>query len=657
MARSLVIGNGNILINFDEFLNMRDFYYPYVGQLNHISGHKNSIGVWVGGQFSWLEDGSWQIIPGYRRNALVTQSRMVNSGLGIELVNNDCVHYKENIFLRRLKVKNTGDQQVEARVFFTHDFSIDETDVGDTAFFDSHTRALFHYKKNRYFLINGFCGPDRFYEYATGTKRFSGAEGTWRDAEDGRLGGNPIAQGSVDSAVSFRMYLRAGEERTIYYWICVNRNYRLVGEMDANVREDGPELLLRQVEGYWRTWVTRARGRMGILPESLVEQYRLSLLMVQAHFDNRGAVIAACDSDIMHTNRDHYCYMWPRDGALVTLAMIKAGYRTQSESFFQFCAEALTKGGYLLHKYNPDGTMGSSWHPWVVNGESQLPIQEDETALVLYTLWELYLQTGDMRLVLDNYRRLVRPMADFIAGYIDNSINLPRPSYDLWEERRGVYTFTAATVYAGLKAAAGFAALFGDNNRSRTYSNRATQIKEGIETNLYNESLGRYIRGLVYDRKTGHYEQDTTLESSVSGLFLFDVLPTDDPRLTSTMEAVEKGLWINTEVGGIARYTADCYFKRSQDIRICPGNPWVLCTLWLAQWHARRASRAEELDRALELLNWANSKALPGGMLPEQLDPYTGTPLSVTPLTWSHATYIMAVLDYLEKKSSFTPIV
>jgi GH15 family glucan-1,4-alpha-glucosidase len=123
------------------------------------------------------------------------------------------------------------------------------------------------------------------------------------------------------------------------------------------------------------------------------------------------------------------------------------------------------------------------------------------------------------------------------------------------------------------------------------------------------------------------------------------------------MEAVEKGLWINTEVGGIARYTADCYFKRSQDIRICPGNPWVLCTLWLAQWHARRASRAEELDRALELLNWANSKALPGGMLPEQLDPYTGTPLSVTPLTWSHATYIMAVLDYLEKKSSFTPIV
>lgn len=657
MARSLVIGNGNILINFDQYLNMRDFYYPYVGQLNHISGHKNSIGVWARGQFSWLDDGSWNITPGYRRNSLVTQSRAVSAGLGVQLVNADCVHYKNNIFLRRLKVKNTEVQPGEIRIFFSHDFSIDETEVGDTAFFDSHTRALFHYKKNRYFLINGFCGPDRFYEYATGTKRFSGAEGTWRDAEDGRLGGNPISQGSVDSVVSFRIYLKAEEEKTIYYWICVSRNYREVREMDLNVQEDGPELLMRQVEGYWRTWVTRARGRMGILPEPLVEQYRLSLLMVQAHFDNRGAVIAACDSDIMHTNRDHYCYMWPRDGALVSLAMIKAGYGAQMEKFFEFCAEALAKGGFLLHKYNPDGTMGSSWHPWVVGNESQLPIQEDETALVLYTLWELYMQTGDMRLVLDYYRKLIRPMADFIAGYIDNTINLPRPSYDLWEERRGVYTFTAATVYAGLKAAAGFAALFGDDNRSRTYSNRAAQVREGIETHLYSKSLGRFIRGLVYNRQTSRYEQDTTIESSVCGLFLFDVLTPDDPRLVSTMEAVEEGLWVKTEVGGIARYTADCYFQRSQDIRTCPGNPWILCTLWLAQWHARRAKWAGDLERALELLNWANGKALPGGMLPEQLDPYTGTPLSVTPLTWSHATYVMAVLDYLEKKNSFTPVV
>ena len=38
-----------------------------------------------------------------------------------------------------------------------------------------------------------------------------------------------------------------------------------------------------------------------------------------------------------------------------------------------------------MHKYNPDGSVGSSWHPWCgSDGLLQLPIQEDETALTLF---------------------------------------------------------------------------------------------------------------------------------------------------------------------------------------------------------------------------------------------------------------------------------
>ena len=39
-----------------------------------------------------------------------------------------------------------------------------------------------------------------------------------------------------------------------------------------------------------------------------------------------------------------------------------------------------------MHKYRPDKSLGSSWHPWVRNGKPELPIQEDETALVIYAL-------------------------------------------------------------------------------------------------------------------------------------------------------------------------------------------------------------------------------------------------------------------------------
>ena len=37
-------------------------------------------------------------------------------------------------------------------------------------------------------------------------------------------------------------------------------------------------------------------------------------------------------------------------------------------------------------------------------------------------------------------------------------------------------------------------------------------------------------------------------------------------------------------------------------------------------------------------------------MLAEQVHPYTNAPLSVSPLTWSHGTAVLAVLDYLEKR-------
>ena len=38
-----------------------------------------------------------------------------------------------------------------------------------------------------------------------------------------------------------------------------------------------------------------------------------------------------------------------------------------------------------------------------------------------------------------------------------------------------------------------------------------------------------------------------------------------------------------------------------------------------------------------------------GGILAEQVNPYTNDPISVSPLTWSHATVCSTVVKYLEK--------
>ena len=513
--------------------------------------------------------------------------------------------------------------------------------------------VVYHYKKGKYFLANGFSSAGGIYQYAIGTKRFKGAEGTWRDAEDGHLQGNPISQGSVDSTISFRMELPPKGKDIIYYWIVVGRNFQEVRRLNEYVLQRFPETILRSVEAYWKQWVNKVSYDDITLPADIMGLFKRSLLIIRTQVDKRGAVIAANHTDILQYNRDHYSYCWPRDGALVSHALIRAGYPEMTEAFFKFCGNSLTSGGFLLHKYNPDGSVGSSWHPWVHEGKPQLPIQEDETALVIFALWEYYQQTKDLEFVLPLYRSLIRPAGNFLVNFMREEFNLPYESYDLWEERRGIFTFTAAAVYGGLQGAAHFAEVFADNLRAKVYRNGAERIKQGMLEHLFDQSLNRFIRG-VYLREDGTLEKDLTLESSVYGVAKFGVLPPDDERVVSTMKAIEAGLWVKTDVGGIARYTNDLYFQKSNDIANVPGNPWFICTAWLVEWYILKAKSVEELVKPVEMLQWFTKNAISSGVLPEQIQPYTGEPLSVAPLTWSHSAYVMIVRRLIDKMRELT---
>jgi GH15 family glucan-1,4-alpha-glucosidase len=292
--------------------------------------------------------------------------------------------------------------------------------------------------------------------------------------------------------------------------------------------------------------------------------------------------------------------------------------------------------------------VGSSWHPVIQNGEVQLPIQEDETALVLYTLWEYYEKTKQIEHCQSLYASLIRPAAKFLLNYTHPELELPLPSYDLWEERRGIFTFTCSSVYGGLKAAANFAQLFGDDIRYQRYNDKAESIKAAMLRHLYDEVAGRFLRG-IYLNSDGQITKDYNVESSMFSLFSFGVLPADDPRVVRTMEAIKAILSVKTEVGGYARYEADYYFSVSNDYGRIPGNPWIICTLWVAEWEIARAKTLEDLAEPFNLLCWTYKQAMESGVLPEQLNPLTGEPLSVAPLTWSHSTFVLTVTKYTEK--------
>ncbi len=657
MPRDLPIGNGTLLAAFDADYQIRDFYYPRVGKENHAQGFPWRFGVWLDGEFSWFGQPGWSLRLDYVSDALVTEVVATHPRLLLRLTFNDCIDYEKNILMRRVRVHNLSAAPLAPRLFFHTDLNVMENEIGDTVFFDPKNACLIHYKGPRYFLMG--CATETALgvtHFAIGTKRHHGLEGTWRDAEDGELSGNPIAQGAVDSVIGIHLEVGASEETVCHYWMAVGETYRAVEELHQLVAQIGPDRLIRRNIDYWGHWVSAGDRLLDGLPPSLKKSYRRSLLILRTQIDRGGAVIAANDSDIRQFSQDTYSYMWPRDGAVVSQALARAGYGGITRRFLEFCtqkavnynysASILAETGFLMHKYNPDGSVGSSWQPWLQGEEMLLPIQEDETALVIWAIWNHYLIHHDIEAIRPFFSPFVERAADFLLGFRDDKTGLPLPSYDLWEERRGVFSYTTATVIGGLKAAASLATLFQEDERAHAYLTAALEITAAMNLHLYCPNANRYARGILF--KDGQQIRDTTVDASLLGLVIFGGYDPLDERMARTAQAVEQHLWIKTGSGGVARYEGDDY-QRATSRDKTPGNPWIVCTLWLAQYRIAAARNMQALELALPLLLWVVEKALPSGILPEQIHPETGEFISVSPLTWSHGTLVAAVLDYVEK--------
>lgn len=637
--RDIPVGNGRLLVNFDEQYQIRDIFFPHVGQENHTEGFPFRFGVWADGTFSWVFSDDWTRELKYLPETLVTSVVLTNAKLGIELACNDTVASHEDIFLRRVRIMDLTNSKRVIRVFLHQDFRIYENKIGDTAFFDPDTLAIVHYKKLRYFLINT---EPHFDAFATGRKAFREQEGTWRDAEDGILHGSAITEGSVDSTIGLHFEIDAGAESEFFYWIAAGLSLAEVSGLDALVRARGPQKYLDYTDNYWRAWVNKNDSDLSGLPPEIVELLKRSLLVISTQIDSGGAILAANDSDVTLRATDHYSYLWTRDGALVANALDLAGYAHITRSFFDLCGRIVHPDGYFLQKYNADGTVASGWHAaWDnINKRSLTPIQEDETALVLWALWQHYDRYRDIEFAHRLYKRLVIPCANFMAGFRDPVLKLPNPSWNLWEDRKGIHTFTCSTVVAGLRAAGHFARLFAEIDRAEKFETAAAEIVDGMAEHLYSEKLGRFCRSLQI-REDGSFDYDETIDASLFGTFYFECFDAADERVVNTMRAVEEALSTGS---GIARFENDGYMRTDA---AGPGNTWFICTLWLAEYYISRAADVSDLEPALRVLEFVASSALPSGVLAEQMDPATGGPVSVSPLTWSHSTFVAACLRYL----------
>src|SRR5437763_421638 len=181
MPRDIPVGNGKLLVTFDHQYQLRDLFFPHVGQENHAGAGPCRFGVYSdlpgqnrGGLF-WTSGHGWRIRQRYLRDTLTTSVSLEHRDLKLVLYCNDVVDFHRNILVRKIKVKNLAPHERLVRVMHHQDFNMLGTKVGDTAYYDPELRSIVHYRAKRYLMVT-FYG-DHPAVGATGSAAGAGPDG------------------------------------------------------------------------------------------------------------------------------------------------------------------------------------------------------------------------------------------------------------------------------------------------------------------------------------------------------------------------------------------------------------------------------------------------------------------------------------------------
>jgi glucoamylase len=625
-----ILGDGSLLLTFSRRGEVEQLWWPHVDRDEHLGELRLAL-VPPGGPGIWLDDPTLSHTQRYDGDADVLVTEVAGAG-DATLTVTDVVGADAPVLLRRI-TGAAGRVGVFVRPELSGTFRAGGAFVQPGA-----PIAVFH-RRDRVLAV-GISSPAA----AAVGERHRG------DANDlgllaGELRDRGVVHGQVDGAL-----LADGVADEVLVVVAMGTRpdqavARVRAALDAGAdaalaarRADDSATLARATSTLVEGGAVPADGPEPDLdPDAVAALDRRTQLVFSRIADRQtGGVLAAPEADPHFVRSGGYGFVWARDLAFILFAHLASGRADLAVPALRWLVRAQSDDGLWLQRHWTDGTLAPSWGT-----------QLDESGAVLVAYERAWQTLADTDLDAELWPSAVRA-ADALVALLDERTGLPAPSIDLWEERLGVHTYTAAAIQAGLAAAARMAERH-DPSRAAGWQQAADRVLRGITTHLWSEEHGRFLRSLDVARDDEHgaptpasYDLlhhpgvavpsvdpvDAVVDVSLLGLHHpFGVLPADDPRMAATIAAVDQELRVHD--GGVLRYTGDSYEG---------GNPWVLATLWLGL-----ATRPPGAAVLAEGVGYALRARTTTGLLPEQVDADTGAPAWIVPLTWSHAMYALAV--------------
>jgi len=378
---------------------------------------------------------------------------------------------------------------------------------------------------------------------------------------------------------------------------------------------------LRATEKFWTGWAAKNRidGRWN-------EAVTRSLITLKAlTYAPTGGMAAAATTSLPESiggarNWD-YRFCWLRDATLTLLALMNAGYYEEARMWREWLLRAAAgspKQIQIMYGIRGERRL-TEWEPsWLPGYENSRPVRIGNAAY--------------QQIQIDIFGEIFDALHQARQGGLDGEeagwdlqreflVHLEKiwPNRDegIWEVRSGPehFTYSKAMAWLAFDRAIKSAETHGFPGPIEQWREIRERIHNDVCEHGFDSELCSFVRS--YGSKE--------LDSSLLLLPAIGFLPPDDPRIRSTVEAIERGLM---HEGLVLRYDT----AKSGDGLPAGEGVFLACSFWLADAYLMLDRRDDAVRLFERLLSLRNDL----GLLSEQYDPRQCRLVGNFPQAFSH---------------------
>ena len=609
-----IIGNKEIVASFTKKGELIRLYYPNRDYRQFIDFLHIGVKINDSSMIYLHDDINNTYKQFYTENTNILNTEILNTYFNLRVLQTDFVCNDKNILIRKYKIKN--ENNIDLNVNFIAYSSLLTSDNNQVSGYCKNN-SLFQYMHDYTFAI---CS-----EYKINKSQINNNQA---NIQSGLVGDKDYVGMSKDSSISYDLgKLKPNEEIEfcIYITIYNGADMKSIDKKIEDLKVLDYKKELENTRKYWEKYV-KEHDTIKLINSNtdymqrIEKIYKRTILLYPLLTNHlTGGISAALEIDENRTKCGRYSYCWPRDAIFITNALDILKMNKQTEKFYKtFCKMTQSKSGMWEQRFYTDGTLAPCWG-----------YQIDETASVIYGVYNHYEHTNDLKFLKDTLK-MCENATKYLKKYVQNVLDEKEEeykSYDLWEENEGIHTYSLAAIFSSfdtmLKVYEIVKPEFKENRlkiekiekEMTTLRKYLVQIKEYILQNLYDNNRKTFIRN-----------KDGKMDISILGLVTpFNLFAPKEKKILNTIERME--LTLRTYTGGYLRYEGDNYVG---------GNPWAIANLWMAEYYLLAGNK----NKARECFEFVVKSATEHGFLPEQVDNNTMQAKWVIGLGWSHAMFI-----------------